>query len=127
MTASATDPLTKLVADPQDPLPESNWKYRRRFAFVALALYAVLRGFAIWHTREASAWGLDLVCFAIIVCYMIAPSGEQAVKMIQTVSALKGGVSFNTTSAVDAAAGTATTTTEATAEPTVKPTGELER
>lgn len=114
-TSTSTDPLAKLVADPQDPLPESNWFVRRVFAFIALGVYAGLRGFSIWQTKDVSAWGLDMIGLTIIVCYMIAPSAEQFGKMMQTVSALKSGVSFNTTSAVNAATGTATTTTEATA------------
>lgn len=53
------------------------------------------------------------------VLYLIAPSAEQAAKMMATVSAWKGGISTTSTATTSGPGGTATTTT--TAGPTAAP------
>jgi hypothetical protein len=114
VAASAAPPPT---ADPQDPLPESNWKYRRIFVFSAGICYVVGVGVIVGllysiakatlaegardpattrATVEALysiAWWLVMLALVDRVLYMIAPSAEQATKMLATVSAWKGGVS----------------------------------
>jgi putative chitinase len=113
-------------ADPQDPLPESNWFYRRLLTFAGIALCAL--GLAIilailyrlatlaalspdtpnatqvqLHTIEALynlGFWLVIIILVNLTLYMIAPSAEQATKMLATVSALKGGVAFSSRAAV---------------------------
>ncbi|HEX8224461.1 MAG TPA: hypothetical protein VF605_11655 [Allosphingosinicella sp.] len=114
------------TADPQDPLPESNWLYRRILIFAGVASCAIGLGIiiAIFHgiaTRALasadSANGAQITLHAIealynlgfwlviivlvnLTLYLIAPSAEQATKMLATVQALKGGVTFASRSAI---------------------------
>jgi hypothetical protein len=117
-----------LAADPQDPLPESNWKYRRWLVFgseiartigfgiiitmlffiakaalkamqadTANAAQILLQAIEALHNL---AWWLVILALVDRVLYLIAPSAEQATKMIATASALKGGVTFASRSAI---------------------------
>lgn len=86
--------------DPQDPLPESNFLYRRLTTwFIVMALLAL-----VWHNVEAlhglgavdglveiTKW---LIALAGIVStyYLIAPSAEQVVRIIQTARVLRQGI-----------------------------------
>lgn len=100
-----TDETTPTM-DLQDPLPESNWLWRRVFVFFVTA--AVL--WMVWGaiTRlGASAmleptlgvpalltlckWLLGLTAI-MATYYMIAPSAEQMTKMIKTATLLRSGV-----------------------------------
>jgi len=116
----------KVAVDPQDPLPESNWIPRRRLAFgvtsatfiynvmvwwalafrpLPLATIEALTTLAVW------TWVGVLVMW---VLYLVAPSAEQAAKMLATVSALRGGVAFRSSAQVQTPqGGTATTTLQA--------------
>lgn len=113
-------------ADPQDPLPESNWFYRRILIFAGVGLCAL--GLAIilailyrlatlaalspdtpnatqvqLHTIEALynlGFWLVMLILVNLTLYLIAPSAEQATKMLATVSALKGGVAFTSRAAI---------------------------
>jgi hypothetical protein len=110
--AAAAPPPT---ADAQDPLPESNWFWRR--IFVGVICGAIL--FMVWWyaddigevalknsgASEAAVNGLvDLLKLElyllglVIMLYLIAPSAEQAGKWLATISAWKGGVSTASTS-----------------------------
>lgn len=128
--AAAAPPPT---ADPQDPLPESNWVARRWFVFLlaGLTLVAIAAILYLLHslgtatldviarlstTRDVRALdqslevvraiitglvqlgrGLVGVIFALLIAYLIAPSAEQATKMLATVWAWKGGISTSST------------------------------
>lgn len=86
-----TEEVPPLQLDSQDPLPESNWLWRRVFTFmIAIACL----GF-IWYGVEA-LWDMHDndaiyrvtrymigILFFTILCYMVAPSAEQIVLMIQ--------------------------------------------
>lgn len=92
--------------DLQDPLPESNWLWRRVFVFAAVTttfviLYLVIQQLgliAYMEPRRGIEALLDLamrllwLLFALIVFYMLAPSAEQMVKMIQTAGLLRNNV-----------------------------------
>jgi hypothetical protein len=111
--AAAANPLP--TADPQDPLPESNWFWRRIFVGVICATLL----FLVWWYADAiakvalqdgkgvveSVLGLvSLLKLAlyllgmVIMLYLIAPSAEQAGKWLATISAWKGGVSTSSQS-----------------------------
>lgn len=113
----------KVAVDPQDPLPESNWIPRRRLAFgvtsatfiynvmvwwalafrpLPLATIEALTTLAVW------TWVGVLVMW---VLYLVAPSAEQAAKMLATVSALRGGVAFRSSAQVSTPQGGSATTT----------------
>lgn len=116
-TASAGPP-PRVVLDAQDPLPESSWGWRRGLVFWGHAMQCVAIGyilFLMWKIANImegtdSVGGLIQVIGALtkiafwVVCimaldrtlYLIAPSAEQATKMIQTVSAWKAGVPTKT-------------------------------
>ncbi len=97
-TATA-DPATAQV-DVQDPLPETNWFWRRVYTFV-LSLVSVA---FIWYGFEAlfdmrqpdSIYRLTRymigVHILLITFYMVAPSAEQIVKLIQAAKLLQSGV-----------------------------------
>lgn len=107
-----TDPL-KIKLDPQDPLPESNWLYRRWFNFGTQAvLLLILAGASVLHEAAIAAWiVVAIICNGIF--YTVAPSGEQVAKMLASVSAMKAGVNFATRQEVDANAGTASSVSTA--------------
>lgn len=117
----AEEANTRLLPDPQDPLPEANWLWRRVFVFVALAAtFAILIGLGLATNRivgnvvnridsmDARTVGqiavvalnvmqrmftlLFYLAVLIVTYYMVAPSAEQITKMIQTAGLLKHGV-----------------------------------
>lgn len=93
-------PTGGVRVDPQDPLPESNFLYRRVTTWaIVMALLAL-----VWHNVEAlhglgavdglveiTKW---LIALAGIVStyYLIAPSAEQVVRIIQTARVLRQGI-----------------------------------
>jgi hypothetical protein len=116
--AQAAPPQTA-TADPQDPLPESNWFWRRLFvgvicaALLALVWYRTeVIGQAALDGKEGAVDGLvSLLKLSlyltglVIMLYLIAPSAEQAGKWLATISAWKSGVSTTSTSKATAADG----------------------
>lgn len=114
-------PTPQVIADMQDPLPESNWLWRRVLTFLAIVVifclmsglaYAVHRivGGVIGRIDNMSAQAVaDITVRAlgviermfgwmywsllvVVTYYMVAPSAEQIAKMIGAVALLKGGV-----------------------------------
>lgn len=117
----ADDTTQRALADPQDPLPESNWLWRRVFTFVALAAsFGILIGLAIATNRivgnvvgridsmdarnvaQITVVALNTMmdmfklmfylATLVVTYYMVAPSAEQITKVIQTAGLLKSGV-----------------------------------
>jgi hypothetical protein len=104
VSIAAAPPAT----DCQDPLPESNWLYRRWLVFAGEALRAVGLAFIMFALygvattgpagAEATGYlyqlGVWLIILSLVdrVLYLVAPSAEQATKMMATVSAWRGGV-----------------------------------
>lgn len=90
----------KKVIDAQDPLPESNWFWRRVYTFV-LSLVSVA---FIWFGLESLNAMKDPdaiyritrymigVHVLLITYYMVAPSAEQIVKLIQAARLMRSGV-----------------------------------
>jgi hypothetical protein len=130
-TAQVTaDPATARV-DVQDPLPETNWFWRRVYTF-ALSLISVA---FIWFGLEAlnSMRQPDLVYsitrymigvhVLLITFYMLAPSAEQMVKLIQSAKLLHAGVGMSRTAVVETPQGgrTEVTTTAGTPDATTPP------
>lgn len=87
-----------MVADAlQDPLPESTFFYRRIYSYVTSVVILGLLGFIIYRMDDAAqlrpvAGYLCILLFCVITYYMIAPSGEQVVKMVQTAKMFVSGV-----------------------------------
>lgn len=106
--ARTEDPATSRV-DVQDPLPETNWFWRRVYTF-ALSLISVA---FIWYGIEAL---YDLrqpdaiyrvtrymigVHVLLITYYMLAPSAEQLVKLVQAAKLLQSGVTVRRSASVE--------------------------
>lgn len=97
--AEQAEPNTALVVSDalQDPLPESSFFYRRVFSYLTCISLTGLLAFIIYRMDDPTslrdvALYLCLLLFFVITYYMIAPSGEQVVKMVQTAKMLVGGV-----------------------------------
>lgn len=122
MTAEVTSKEPAMVADPQDPLPESNWLWRRMLSFGIVIFIAVelhLAGNRIArvggeHSADAllalSKW-LIAAWLITVLLYMIAPSAEQVVKMLAMLSAWKNNIATSVTSRIATREGTAETKT----------------
>lgn len=94
--------------DPQDPLPESKWFYRRIFTFVSTVTLLGIVWFRTNAMAEVAKSGSETAikglvttvhgCLwligALILFYLLAPSAEQLTKLIQTGAALRSGVLF---------------------------------
>lgn len=100
--------------DPQDPLPESGWTWRRLFVFLssAILLYIVWENLnEIGSVAKASAAGSEtaiagqvtitkyaLAAFALNqLFYLVAPSAEQITRIVQAARAMRSGVRFTQT------------------------------
>lgn len=102
--AAASPPPT---VDPQDPLPDPSWTYRRWFVFalgLALVIFAfvsiILLGNAASEGSREAVDGVvkialrdQLLIAGLMLLYLVAPSAEQITKMLATASAWKKGVS----------------------------------
>ena len=102
---SDNSPNTQLT-DPQDPLPEANWLWRRVFVFgvTTATLYLVygavdrLGAVAVVRPDVGIAAFVSIVKLLVLtinimaLLYIVAPSAEQVTKMIKTASLLKAGV-----------------------------------
>lgn len=96
----------KDVVDLQDPLPESNWFWRRVFVFAATAAVMWMVWGAITRLGASAMlrpelgvpalltlckWLLGMIAL-MATYYMVAPSAEQIVKMLKTAALLRSGV-----------------------------------
>ena len=131
------DPATARI-DIQDPLPETNWFWRRVYTF-ALSLISVA---FIWFGLEALNNMRDAdavyrvtrymvgVLVLLITFYMVAPSAEQIVKLIQAAKLLQSGVTINRRATVETPQGGRTEvvatagTPETPAAPETAPAGD---
>lgn len=98
--AKVTDNPATAQVDVQDPLPETNWFWRRVYTFV-LSLVSVGM---IWYGLEVltslgdgdSVYRVTRYMIGVhvllITYYMVAPSAEQIVKLIQAAKLLQAGV-----------------------------------
>lgn len=116
-TSAKTTPPSVSVAQPLD---HSNWK--RRWVFTWLASIAVLVLEIVSLVKGNAPNGYESLFMTLFILIIVAPSAEQAIKMLSTVAALRAGVTFTSRSEVDAQAGTAST--ETTATPAATPPAE---
>jgi hypothetical protein len=130
--ASVADAGPPPVVKNHDPLPESSWFWRRVLVF-GLCTIGVIGIWIMVQTMVNLAsnqptlivgafvkiigWLLVLVWFAMTY-YLIAPSAEQVVKMVNLAGMLKGGASWITTAtAAGSDGGQATTTVHVVGAP----------
>ncbi len=128
MTDTPAAPLVT-APDTQDPLPESNWFWRRVFTFVVTAAILWMVWGAITRLGAVAVVSptqgipallslcrsLLLITAMMVTYYMVAPSAEQTIKMMQTAKLLVGGVKFASSSATTETPAATTTTTATTA------------
>lgn len=91
------EPEIESAHDLQDPLPESSFFYRRVFSYLTCIALTALLAFIIYRMDDPTslrdvALYLCVLLFFTITYYMVAPSGEQVVKMVQTAKMLISGV-----------------------------------
>lgn len=72
----------------QDPLPEGKFFYRRIFSYVLSGLFILLLAYVILRIDNNDdlrrvALYLCVLLFVVITYYMVAPSAEHVVKMVQ--------------------------------------------
>lgn len=122
-TATPTATASPPSVDAQDPLPESNWLWRRIFVFLLTAALLVLvwikvdsvADVARMGSREAIEglvsllrWCLWLIGI-LVLFYLLAPSAEQTAKLIQTARSLREGVRFQSVTRASGPEGTVET------------------
>lgn len=97
----------------QDPLPESNWLWRRISLVGGLLVLLLHR---TWETYKGEhyAW-TDYLIITVLILYTVAPSAEQISKMIATVALLGPGKLSLTKTQATATSPTGATTGTATA------------
>lgn len=122
-SASTTDPTS--AVDVQDPLPESDWLWRRVYTYVSSML--ILLGIA-WtlYGLDKAGEGAGLLEMGVRLCwllalvitfYMVAPSAEQIARIIQAASILKSGASITRTATATTTDGAQTSVTTSAGTP----------
>lgn len=124
MTATIESPPVTATIDAQDPLPESNWAYRRFFLFSALYILLLIKVAELQLDRP-NLW-TEFLILTVVVIYTIAPSAEQATKMFQVASLLRAGVTMATSASAHTPDGTTTTTASSASPAPVEPTAPVE-
>lgn len=101
-----TDQAPTPQVDLQDPLPESNWFWRRVFVFAVTAAVLWMLWGGITRLSQVAATsperGIEalltlckwMIAYNILMVtyYMVAPSAEQITKMVKTAALLRSGV-----------------------------------
>lgn len=114
-------------AELQDPLPESNWFWRRWFVFTVTIFFSYLlwdygdRISAVAMLQPAigvPALARLMVWYVITIqimalFYLVAPSAEQVIKMVQTARSLRQGVVFSSSAKVESPRGSASSSSTA--------------
>lgn len=120
-----SDPATARV-DVQDPLPETNWFWRRvyTFALSLISIAIVIYGVQVLHELKDADNVYRVTRYMIgvhvllITYYMLAPSAEQMVKLIQTAKLLGAGVPISRKAVVETPEGGRTEVTTTAGAPT---------
>ena len=74
--------------DPQDPLPEGRWLFRRLFTWLLVLMCCALLGWIVHQLRgearlvEVAQWLIGLIAL-LSTYYLIAPSAEHIVRLVQ--------------------------------------------
>lgn len=121
-SASATGDVPAAVqVDVQDPLPETDWMWRRTYTFTIslLSLAFIWGGIESLHELKSSEQIYYITRYMIgilamlILFYMVAPSAEQIVKLVQAAKLLRSGVTMNRTASVETPEGRTEVKTQA--------------
>lgn len=82
------------MTDPQDPLPESHWTFRRWFTYIVSLVCLAGVGWIIHKISEGQhlagvAYALVGLCALLATYYLIAPSAEHIIKVVKAASLFK--------------------------------------
>lgn len=86
-----------VIIDPQDPLPEGRWIYRRIFIWAIVMASCAGIGWIIYQTDDPATLGniakLLVGLIALLsTYYLIAPSAEHIVRLVQGAAVRKADV-----------------------------------
>lgn len=86
------------AGDPQDPLPEGQFLYRRIFSYVMAVVLLGLLAWIVYRIDQSkdladTAFWLIVLLWWVVTFYMIAPSAEQITKIIQAARIVRSGAS----------------------------------
>ena len=125
-SASTENPAT--AVDVQDPLPESDWFWRRSYTFLMSLILLAATAYVLFGLREVGdadgllRMGLRIlwVLSGVITFYLIAPSAEQLARIIQSAGIIKAGGTISRSAEVTTPGGTtATVATSAGNDPRI--------
>jgi hypothetical protein len=117
--AEASAPPPTVLVDPQDPLPESNWLWRRVFVFAVTGILLAMLWIKIDIVGDVALKGSETAIAGLIailklmvylvglsmLLYIAGASMEQITKLIQTGSLFRRGFSTQTVQRAIAADG----------------------
>lgn len=94
------DPSATARVDVQDPLPETDWFWRRLFTFIftLLSVAFIWYGLASLQALQQPEMIYRVTRYMIgvhvmlITYYMVAPSAEQIIKIIQSAKIIRAGI-----------------------------------
>lgn len=75
-----------MTADPQDPLPEAQWLFRRIFTWTLTVALLGLLGWLIWRMpaealQLVALWLIGLIAL-VVTYYLLAPSAAELARLI---------------------------------------------
>jgi len=123
---SASTPAT--AVDVQDPLPESDWFWRRVFTYAVTVVLLAGIAYVLQGLRDVQdsahlyeiGMRLTMLVALLVTYYLVAPSAEQIVKLVQAARLIRAGVPFYRTASAETPEGgkTEVTTAAGSAVPT---------
>lgn len=107
--ASVTEEPATGAVDVQDPLPEQDWTWRRTYTYALTLIACVGVGFALDAIRATGdiealygvAWWMLAIIAMLATYYMVAPSAEQIVRLIQAAKLMRAGVPITRTATIE--------------------------
>ena len=108
----ADNPATASI-DAQDPLPEQDWTWRRAYTYALTITACIGVGYTLHALRDTGdiealygvAWWMLAIIAMLATYYMVAPSAEQIVKLIQAAKLLQAGIPMTRSAVVQTAQG----------------------
>lgn len=95
------------MIDPQDPLPEPTWGWRRAFVWFVTITACALLGYIVQQLRgnaslaEVAKWLIGLIAY-LVTCYLIAPSAEHITRVVQAGRTMRVGAVERAAAAIGA-------------------------
>lgn len=124
-STGATSAKPPATVDVQDPLPEIDWFWRRIYTYVVSIVLILLIAYVLYGLRGVQdadgllEIGLRLCWLlgAVITFYLVAPSAEQIVHLVQAARTLRAGVPMSRVARVESPDGTMTEASSTAGKP----------